>query len=134
MLVILAFVADTFVMDAVMIETLLKEALVDSCNILLTNKLVIDAVLIHTLLNEAFVDVCNVLFMLIIFALTNEQLLPFITESNLFFDVQKLLLTFCKQELELSNCVWIFPLISQFFPVLDLYHETIFISTKNTIF
>ena len=56
MLVILAFVADKFVTDAVIIETLLNDALVDSCNILLTNKLVIDAVLIHTLLNEALVD------------------------------------------------------------------------------
>ena len=56
MLVILAFVADTFVKDAVMIETLLNDALVDSCNILLTYKFVKDAVVIHTLLNEALVD------------------------------------------------------------------------------
>ena len=56
MLVILAFVEDKLVTDAVIIETLLNEALVDSCNILLTNKFVIDAVLIHTLLKDAFVD------------------------------------------------------------------------------
>ena len=56
MLVILAFVADKFVTDAVIIETLLNDALVDSCNILLTYKFVIDAVVINLLLKEALVD------------------------------------------------------------------------------
>ena len=56
MFVRLAFVAGRFVIDAVVLETLLNDAFDDSCSILLTNKLVIDAVLIHTLLNDAFID------------------------------------------------------------------------------
>ena len=47
---------DRLTTEALVIETLLKEAWVDSYKILLTYKLVPEAVVIHILLNEALVD------------------------------------------------------------------------------
>ena len=64
MFVMLAFVDDKFVMDAVVTETLPKEALVDSCNVLLIflilalvdDKFIIEAVEMETLLKDALLD------------------------------------------------------------------------------
>ena len=65
MFVMLALVADKFVMDAVVIEVLLKEAFVEICKVLLmfvmlafvADKFVMDAVVIEALLKEAFVEI-----------------------------------------------------------------------------
>ena len=56
MFVRLAFVAARFTIEAVFIEILLKDASIDSCNVLNTYKFVIEAVLIETFVKEALVD------------------------------------------------------------------------------
>ena len=56
MLVMLAFVADTFTMDAVFTEILVNDAFTASCKELLTNNVFIDAVYIEAFTNEALVD------------------------------------------------------------------------------
>ena len=58
------FVADIFTMEAVFIETLVNDAFVDTCSVLVTfvkqalvvERLTIEAVFIDTLLKVAFVD------------------------------------------------------------------------------
>ena len=51
-----ALVAERFTIEAVFIEILLKDAFIDSCNVLNTYKFVIEAVLIETFEKDALVD------------------------------------------------------------------------------
>ena len=51
-----AVVAERFTIEAVFIEILLKDAFIDSCNVLNTYKFVIEALFIETLVKDAFVE------------------------------------------------------------------------------